>query len=107
MPRSIKPSHWAIVDRTTGEHHFAIGMGRERPSGYDEAIVDFVRLPRAPQEHDKFVGRRLIRCTETQAEIERCARFNAMSRAELVAAILWLVDERIARITTTTTQEEI
>lgn len=100
-------AHWAVIDSESGEHHFAISERSERPPGYDNEKFSLVRLQRAPCEHDRFDGRRLVRCTETQDAIGRCARFNAMTRAELVDAILSLVDERLALITTTTTQEEI
>lgn len=106
MPRSVKRSHWAIIDKATGEHHFAIGEGRNRPGGYDPAAVRFVRLKRAPCEHDHFDGKALRECRETRRQIDETASLDRMTRAEFVAHVLKLVDDRLAQASPLTPETE-
>jgi hypothetical protein len=75
--------HWAIINKETGEHHFAISEAKAKePPGYSAKMCKFVALDRAPTQHDTFDGKQLVHCGETEKRIAFEAKLNAMSRIE-------------------------
>ncbi|NML04263.1 hypothetical protein [Sphingomonas sp. G-3-2-10] len=81
--------HWAVTDKQTGERAFVMVDAGSHPSnhGYDAATHRFVRLDREPTQCDKFDGKKLRRCAETAARIERQSQLNRVTRADLLDRI--------------------